>query len=187
MTENRYRAAAWISFTEAFMVVPLLLILFLFGATNSVGFVPLVILFSLAAYALTIVMMVKLLDLVHEKYESRSLDTPVAVTLVMGGVMLLTGLVMLVIGADGPIALLITALPVTAAAVAGLVLGVRILKLPGELGGLKIALGVTMICGWALALTFFLSPLAMLVQVLESILLGLVFLRADRSEIPEFV
>ena len=78
-------------------------------------------------------------------------------------------------------------MPLAPASIAGIVAGARLLKLPGELRGLKTPLGVLMITSWALSLTLFLIPLGLLAGLAETVVLGIVFLRADADRIPEFV
>jgi hypothetical protein len=186
MDTNRYNLAAWMSFASAAIILPMVVTNFMFGAGHTY-LLPFLTTLELGSIVLSVYVMLKLLDLLRRQYNNNRLEIPVYVSLVMGALTTLTGISLNVLGICGIPALLIMALPIVPMAVAGIVIGVRLLAMPADLHGLKKPLGLLYIISSACYLTLFLIPLGLMVCVVESIVLGMVFLRAGSQEIPEFV
>ena len=188
MKARSYQAAAWLSFTSVALGVPLVVTTFMYDTGQVSNVLPLIALLNLLSAGLTIYLGLKLLSLLRHRYDYRALEIPIYTNLVLYVIAVFTGVLMRFLGfADPVFSLLILALPLAPASIAGIVAGARLLKLPGELRGLKTPLGVLMITSWALSLTLFLIPLGLLAGLAETVVLGIVFLRADADRIPEFV
>ena len=186
MNPNRYTLAAWMSFASAALVLPTLLVTFLSDA-GHIYMLPFMSLMNLFSAGITIYVMIKFLELLRIEYNCRKLDIPVYISIIMGTFATLLGIILRALGVDGASALLFMALPLAPMAIAGIVIGVRLLAIPTDLYNLRKPLGILYIISSVSYLTLFLIPLGMVIGIVESILLGMVFLRANTVEVPEFV
>ncbi len=190
MATNHYTTAGWLCFAGAALTLPSMALATLkdIGVAPSFAAVPLMILLNLATLGITVYTLLVFLMLVRDRYgENRGMDVPVYLHLVLYAA--LTGLAILAraVGAPTGWALVIMMALMVPAAICAIIVGVKVLHLPDDLLGLRRPLGVLMIVGWALPMTWILIPVGMLVGAAATAVMGVVLLRAGRGAAPEFV